>query len=71
MRISIRTLIFRHRFAARKGKKRAIVATGRTILVILFPIRNKQHPSRDLGADYFDCQSSKHPKGLCFAAWNP
>ena len=42
------------RLAARKGKKRAIVAVGHTILVIVFHMLKNQQPYRDLGADYFD-----------------
>jgi len=43
-----------HRLAARKGKKRAIVAVGHTILVIVFHMLKNHQPYRDLGADYFD-----------------
>jgi transposase len=42
------------RIAARKGKKRAIVAVGHTILVILYHMLKNRQPYRDLGADYFD-----------------
>ena len=42
------------RLAARKGKKRAIVAVGHTILIIVFHILKNKQPYRDLGADYFD-----------------
>jgi transposase len=42
------------RLAARKGKKRAIVAVAHTILIILFCMLKNQQPYRDLGADYFD-----------------
>jgi transposase len=50
------------RLAARKGKKRAIVAVGHTILVILFPMLKNQQPYRDLGADYFDRHNSEQLK---------
>ena len=40
--------------AARKGRKRAIVAVGHTILVILYHMLKNGQPYRDLGADYFD-----------------
>lgn len=43
-----------HRLAARKGKKRAIVAVGHTILVIVFHMLKNHPPYLDLGADYFD-----------------
>jgi transposase len=50
------------RLAARKGKKRAIVAVGHTILVILFHMLKNQQPYRDLGADYFDRHNSEQLK---------
>src|SRR5260370_13448154 len=42
------------RLAARKGKKRAIVAVGQTILVIVVHMLNNQQTDRELGAAYFD-----------------
>lgn len=42
------------RLAARKGKKRAIVAVAHTILIILFHMLKNRQPYRDLGADFFD-----------------
>jgi len=42
------------RIAARKGRKRAIVAVGHTILVILFHMLKNGQPYRDLGGDYFE-----------------
>jgi hypothetical protein len=42
------------RLAARKGKKRAIVAVGHTVLVILSPVLKTNRPYRELGADYWD-----------------
>jgi transposase len=42
------------RLAARKGRKRAIVAVGHTILVIVFHMLKNHQPYRDLGADFFD-----------------
>jgi transposase len=47
------------RLAARKGKKRAIVAVGHTILVIVYHMLKKQQPYRDLGADYFDRRNTE------------
>jgi transposase len=43
-----------HRLAARRGKKRAIVAIGRSILVSVWHMLSKQQPYQDLGADYYD-----------------
>jgi transposase len=42
------------RIAARRGKKRALVALAHTILVIVYHILAKREPYRDLGAAYFD-----------------
>jgi transposase len=43
-----------HRIAARRGKKRATVAVGHSILVSAFHILSRIEPYRDLGGDYFD-----------------
>jgi len=50
------------RLAARKGKKRAIVAVGHTILVIVFHMLKNHQPYRDLGADYFDRRNAEQLK---------
>jgi hypothetical protein len=42
------------RLAARRGKKRAVVAVGHSIIVIAYHILSKREPYRDLGAEYFD-----------------
>jgi transposase len=42
------------RLAARRGKKRAIVAVGHSIIVSTYYILSKREPYRDLGAEYFD-----------------
>lgn len=42
------------RLAARRGKKRAIVAVGHTILVAAYHILKDEVDYRDLGADHFD-----------------
>jgi transposase len=42
------------RIAARRGKKRALVALGYTVLVIAYHILKRGQPYRDLGATYFD-----------------
>jgi transposase len=51
-----------HRLAARKGKKRAIVAVGHTILVIMFHMLKNHQPYRDLGPDYFDRRNPEQLK---------
>ena len=43
-----------HRLAARRGKKRAVVAVGHTILVIIYHLLRDNVPYEELGADYFD-----------------
>jgi transposase len=42
------------RLAPRRGKKRAIVAVGRTILVAAYHILKEEVEYQDLGGDYFD-----------------
>jgi transposase len=43
-----------HRLAARRGKKRAIVAIGRSILVSIWHMLSRREPYQDLGGDYYD-----------------
>jgi transposase len=43
-----------HRLARRRGKKKAAVAVGHTILVIAYHILQRKLPYRELGGDYFD-----------------
>ena len=42
------------RLAGRRGKKRALVALGHTILVIIYHLLKGQSTYRELGPDYFD-----------------
>ena len=42
------------RIAARQGKKRALVALGHTILIIVYHILTRLEPYRELGVTYFD-----------------
>ena len=42
------------RLSARRGKKRAIVALGHTILVAAYHMLKEEVDDRDLGSDYFD-----------------
>ena len=42
------------RMAARRGKKRALVAVGHTVLGIASHMRKRGQPYRDLGAMYCD-----------------
>lgn len=43
-----------HRIAARRGKKKAQVAVGHSILVIAYHLLTRKQPYSDLGANYFD-----------------
>jgi transposase len=43
-----------HRLAPRIGKKKAIVALERTILISAYHMANKKEPYRELGGNYFD-----------------
>lgn len=43
-----------HRLAARRGKKRAAVAVGHSILVIIFHVLREQKPYEELGSNFFD-----------------
>jgi transposase len=43
-----------HRLAGRRGKKRALVAVGHTILVVIYHLLKDGGTYRELGADYFD-----------------
>ena len=42
------------RLAAKRGKKRALVALGHTLLVIIYHVLKSNVEYRDLGPDYFD-----------------
>ena len=42
------------RIAARRGRKKAIIAVAHTILVISYYLLARQEPYQDLGANYFD-----------------
>ncbi len=43
-----------HRLAARRGKKKAMVAVGHTLLVIVYHILTRQEEYQELGGNYFD-----------------
>lgn len=42
------------RMAARRGTKKALVAVGHAILVIIYHVLTRREPYQDLGANYFD-----------------
>lgn len=43
-----------HRLAARRGKKRAVIAVAHTLLGTVWVVLTKQQRYRELGADYLD-----------------
>ena len=43
-----------HRIAARRGKKKALLAVGHSILVIAYHLLTRKQAYADLGANYFD-----------------
>ena len=49
-----------HRLAARRGKPRATLAVGRTILEMAYYLLTRETTYTDLGADYFDRQDREH-----------
>jgi transposase len=46
-----------HRLAARRGKKRAIIAVAHSMLASFYHMLSKQQPYQELGSDYFDQRS--------------
>jgi transposase len=50
------------RLAARKGKKRAIVAVAHTILVSVYHMLKTKQPYRELGAEYWDRRNAEYLK---------
>lgn len=48
------------RLAGRRGKKRAAVAVGHSILVIAYHLLDRREPYADLGGDYFATRLSGH-----------
>ncbi len=43
-----------HRLAARRGKKRAIVAVAHSVLKSVYHVLNNHMPYKELGADYLN-----------------
>lgn len=48
-----------HRLAARRGKKKALVAVAHSILVIAYHMLQRKQAYQDLGGNYFDEQDSE------------
>jgi transposase len=49
-----------HRFARRKGKRRAVMAVAHSILTIIYHVLNEKKPYEELGEDYFDHLDTEH-----------
>jgi transposase len=49
-----------HRLAPRRGKKKAIIAVGHTILVTIYHIIRDKTEYQDLGADYFSKRNASY-----------
>ena len=49
-----------HRLAARRGKKRAIMAVAHSIVVSAFHMLSRNEPYQELGANYFDAHRREH-----------
>ena len=49
-----------HRLAARRGKKRAIIAVAHAIVVSAFHMLIRDEPYQELGANYFDDRRQTH-----------
>lgn len=47
------------RLAKRRGRKKAVVAVGHSILVIVYHLLRTRRPYADLGVDYFDSQDTE------------
>jgi transposase len=43
-----------HRLAARRGKKKAILAVAHSVLIIAYHLLSRHEPYHELGGDYFD-----------------
>ena len=48
------------RIAARRGKSRAVVAVGHSVLVAIYPMLTRWEPYRELGAQSFDEHERAH-----------
>ena len=48
-----------HRLAARRGKKKAMIAVGHSILVIIYQLLDQQVSYEELGGNFFDERDRK------------
>lgn len=51
-----------HRLARRIGKKKALVAVGHSILIIVYHVLSRRSPYQELGANYFQRQNTEEQK---------
>ena len=58
------TALFR-RIAAKRGKKRAILAVAHSLLVTIYALLKNQQSYQDLGSDYFDKKNADGLKRYC------
>jgi transposase len=54
-----------HRLAAKRGKKRAVVAVAHSILVTIYAMLKTNKPYQDLGGDYFEKLNRDGLKRYC------
>jgi len=54
-----------HRIAARRGKKKALVAVGHSLLVVVFHMLTRESTYADLGANYFDVSDVEAVQRRC------
>jgi transposase len=58
-----------HRLAARRGKKRAIVAIARLMLVSVWDILALRQPYKELSGDYFDRRGKEAKVSYLHDGW--
>ena len=58
------------RLAPRRGKKRALLAVGHSILVIFYHLRKHDVDYHDLGVDYFDRLDPDRRGAIWSSAWS-
>lgn len=59
-----------HRVGARRGKKKALVAVGHSILVIAYHLLTRKQAYSDLGANYFDERDRQAVTKRCLSRLN-
>jgi hypothetical protein len=59
-----------HRLAARRGRKKAILAVAHSILVIAYHLIRRQEPYHELGGDFFDDSIPKSQRAGWSSAWS-